>query len=146
MPMTQSTNWSLPLFLLRRWLRGRWALVFSHPEDFADYGFEADRWVEQVKETFHAESIAALAVGVRAGSDAGWIAASGGCFISQRTFDGIVGDSNAEQRFVMILDSALQLRRTFVYRRGDLVPSPIGLASLAAASRFRAHSRELRVA
>lgn len=146
MPMTHSTSWSLPLFLLRKWLRGRWALVFSHPDDFANYGFEADRWVEQVKETFQAEGMAALAVGPRAGSDAGWIAATGGCFISQRTFDSIVGDCTSEQRFVTILDSALQLRRTFVYRQGDLVPSPIGLAALAAASRFRAHSKELRVA
>lgn len=147
MPKTQSTSWSLPLCLLRRWLRGRWALVFSHPDDFAHYGFEADRWLEQVKETFRAESIAALAVGPRiSAADAGWVTASGGCFIGQRTFDSIVGHSTSERRFVMILDSALQLRRTFVYRREDVVPSPIGLASLAAAARFRAHAKELRVA
>lgn len=160
MPSTaiEGRQWSLPLFLLKRWLRGRWALLFSHPDDFAHYGFEADRWIGQVKETFHAESIAALAFGTRAGGqDAGWIAASGGCFIGQRTFDGIAAHSDwcdcgasacatSERRFVMILDGALQLRRTFVYSRGDLVPSPIGLASLAAACRFRAQSKELRVA
>lgn len=130
---TDSTSWSLPLFLLRRWLRGRWALLFSHPDDFAHHGFEADRWIEQVKQTFQAESIAALAVGPRAAGDhAGWIVASGGCFISQRTFDSIV-DCRPERRFVMVLDGALQLRRTFLYSGADAVPSPIGLASWARA-------------
>jgi hypothetical protein len=130
---TQSTSWSLPLFLLRRWLRGRRALLFSHPDDFANYGFEVDRWIEQVKETFQAESIAVLAVGPRAADNqAGWIVASGGCFISQRTFDSIV-DCRPERRFVMVLDGALQLRRTFLYSSEDCLPSPIGLAVWARA-------------
>lgn len=134
----EPTNWSLPRFLLRRWLRGRWALLFSHPDDFANYGFEADRWIGQVKAAFDADSIAALAVNTRApGDNSGWITAVGGCFISQRTFESIVPDCS-ERRFVMVLDDSLQLRRSFLYSDVDRVPSPIGLVSLAASCRLRA--------
>lgn len=130
----QPTTWSLPRFLLKKWLRGRWALVFSHPDDFANYGFEADRWIDQVKQAFAADSIAAVAVGTRApGEHAGWITAVGGCFISQRTFESIVFPCSFGRRFVMALDSELQLRRTFLYSGADRVPSPIGLAVWARA-------------
>lgn len=130
----QPGNWSLPRFLLKKWLRGRWALVFSHPDDFANYGFEADRWVDQVKGAFDADAIAALAVSTRQpGDHAGWITAVGGCFISQRTFDGIVSHCSSERRFVMCLDGELQLQRTFLYSGGDRLPSPIGLAAWARA-------------
>jgi hypothetical protein len=119
---------------LRKWLRGRWALVFSHPDDFANYGFEADRWIDQVKEAFDADSIAAVAISSRApGDHAGWIPDVGGCFISQRTFDSIVFRCSSGKRFVMVLDHALHLRRTFLYSGGDRVPSAIGLASWARA-------------
>ncbi len=30
---------------LRGWLHGSWGLLFSHADDFASYGFEADRWL-----------------------------------------------------------------------------------------------------
>lgn len=150
---TQSMSWSLAPFVLKRWLRGRWAVLFSHPDDFANYGFEADRWIAQVKEAFHAESVAALAVSPRAaGDDAGWIAAVGGCSISPRTFDSVVVHSgalahrNPERRCVLILDDELRVRRTFVYEGTGRVPSPIGLASLAAACRVRALSEERRIA
>jgi hypothetical protein len=130
----QPTNWSLPRFLLKKWLRGRWALVFSHPDDFANYGFEADRWIDHVKEAFAADSIAAIAIKTRApGDPAGWITAVGGCFISERTFDSIILQCRPERRFVMVLDSALQLRRTFLYSGTDRLPSPIGLACWARA-------------
>ena len=131
----QTGSWSLPRFLLRKWLRGRWTLVFSNPDDFANYGFEADRWIEQVREALHADSIAAVAVGP--GDRAGWITGVGGCFISQRTFDSMI-DCRPDRRFVMVLDDALQLRRTFLYSSADQLPSPIGLASLAASCRLRA--------
>jgi hypothetical protein len=141
---SQPTSWSLPRFLLRRWLRGRWALLFSHPDDFANYGFEADRWVDQVKEALDADSIAALAVSTRvAGDHAGWITAVGGCFIGERTFDSILhqcsgaefasGYRSSGRRFVLVLDEGLQLRRTFLYSGTARLPSPIGLASWARA-------------
>ena len=38
---------------LHRWLGGRWSLLFSHPEDFASHGFEADRWVVSVNPEDH---------------------------------------------------------------------------------------------
>jgi alkyl hydroperoxide reductase subunit AhpC len=141
---TQSTSWSLPRFLLRKWLRDRWALLFSHPDDFANYGFESDRWVDQVKEAFEADSVAALGISTRApGDHAGWITAVGGSLISHRTFESILdhgGGSecastyrNSARRFVMVLDGALQIRRTFLYSGAARVPSPIGLAAWARA-------------
>lgn len=131
---TPPTSWSLPRFLLRKWLRGRWALVFSHPDDFANYGFEADRWIDQVKAALAADSIAAVAVSTRSpGDHAGWIPAVGGCFISQRTFDSIVSDCSSGRRFVVVLDDSLQLQRTFLYSGTDRLPSPIGLAAWARA-------------
>jgi hypothetical protein len=152
---TQPTRWSLPRFLLRKGLRGRWALLFSHPDDFAHHGFEADRWVEQVKQTFQAESIVALAVGARVAGSPEWMAAIGGSYISQRTFDSIIErsggrdyreDRGSERRYVMILDGELQVRRTILYARTDRVPSPIGLASLAAVCRVRAESAQRPIA
>ena len=134
-----STQGSLPRFLLRKWLRGRWVLVFSHPDDFAHYGFEADRWIARVSNALDSGSITALAFTTRtSGEDAGWIAAVGGCYISPRTLDSIVHFCRSERRFVMVLDGALQLRRTFLYSDADRVPSPIDLVSLAASCRLRA--------
>lgn len=42
----------LPAAALRRWLSGRWALLFSHANDYAAYGFESDRWLVHVQEAF----------------------------------------------------------------------------------------------
>ena len=44
-------------------------------------------------------------------------------------------------RFVMTLDAALRLRRTFVYTKQDQVPSPMDLAVLAQGLRDGATTR-----
>jgi hypothetical protein len=154
---THQSHGSLPQLLLKSWLRGRWALLFSHPDDFASYGFEADRWLEQVRAAFDAESIAALAISGRpAGDDTGWIATIGGRCISHRTFGGIashagwrqcsedefqLAEGSFDQHFVMVLDAELKLRRTFLYSPTDQVPSPMSLASAAAVCRVRSQSQ-----
>ena len=56
---------------LRRWLHGRWALLFSHPDDFAAYGFESDRWLVHVQEAFAATDIRPLALAGR--HETGWV-------------------------------------------------------------------------
>ncbi len=67
----------LPAAAVRRWLHGRWALLFSHPDDFASYGFESDRWLVHVQEAFAAADIRPLAL---AGPhEAGWVTEVGGC-------------------------------------------------------------------
>ena len=128
---------------LRRWLHGRWALLFSHPDDFAAYGFESDRWLLHVQEAFAATDIRPLALAGR--HEAGWVTQAGGCTTSLALDEiqryPVARDSREESlraaafdptaRFVMTLDSALRLRRTFVYTQRDRLPSPMDLAVLA---------------
>jgi hypothetical protein len=114
----------LPAAAVRRWLHGRWALLFSHPDDFASYGFESDRWLVHVQEAFTANDIRPLAIAGR--HEAGWITEVGGR-TTTLAFDEIQRDA----RFVLTLDASVRLRRTFVYTRHDKLPSPIDLAQLS---------------
>ena len=67
----------LPAAAVRRWLHGRWALLFSHPDDFASYGVESDRLLVHVQEAFTSADIRPLAL---AGPHAvGWVTEVGGC-------------------------------------------------------------------
>jgi hypothetical protein len=112
----------LPAAALRRWLQGRWALLFSHADDFAAYGFESDRWLVHVQEAFAAADVRPLALADR--QEAGWVTEVGGCITT------LALDEPAE-RFVMTLDTGLRVRRTFVYTQRDRLPSPMDLAALA---------------
>lgn len=137
----------LPAAALRRWLHGRWALLFSHPDDFAAYGFESDRWLVHVEEAFAATDIRPLALAGR--HESGWVTEVGGCTTSLALDEiqryPVARDSREETlrsaafdpaaRFVMTLDPALRLRRTFVYTQRDQLPSPMDLAALAKSSR-----------
>jgi len=137
----------LPAAAVRRWLHGRWALLFSQPDDFASYGFESDRWLVHVQEAFTTAAIRPLAL---AGAhEAGWVTEVGGC-TTTLTLDEIqrypVARHSREEalrgaafgpdaRFVMTLDASLRLRRTFVYAQRDQLPSPMDLAQLARGAR-----------
>jgi hypothetical protein len=127
---------------LRRWLHGRWALLFSHADDFAAYGFESDRWLVHVQEAFAAADVRPLALADS--QEAGWVTEVGGCTTSLALDEiqryPVVRDSREEQlrtaafdgstRFVMTLDAGLRLRRTFIYTQRDRLPSPMDLAAL----------------
>ena len=115
----------LPAAALRRWLQGRWALLFSHADDFATYGFESDRWLVHVQEAFAAADVRPLALADR--QEASWVTEVGGCTTTLAL--------DRSTRFVMTLDTALRPRRTFVYTRGDRLPSPMDLAALAREAR-----------
>jgi hypothetical protein len=143
----------LSAIALRRWLHGRWALLFSHPDDFAAYGFESDRWLVHVEEAFAATQIRPLAFAGR--HETGWVTAVGGCTTSLALDEiqryPVARDSREEAlrvaafepatRFVMTLDAALRLRRTLVYTKQDRLPSPMDLAVLAQGARDGAKSR-----
>lgn len=134
----------LALHSVRKWLHGHWALLFSHADDFASYGFEADRWLMMVRGACGAADVRPLAL---AGTSHGtsWVTAVGGRLAALPMDDTRryprLRDANeqqlseaieqAESRFVMILDDALRLRRTFAYRAGDRLPSPIDLVAMA---------------
>ena len=133
----------LPTAALRRWLHGRWALLFSHADDFAAYGFESDRWLVHVQEAFAAADVRPLALADR--QEAGWVTEVGGCTTTLALDEiqryPVARDSREEElrnaafdqsaRFVMTLDTGLRLRRTFVYTQRDRLPSPMDLAALA---------------
>ena len=128
---------------LRRWPHGRWALLFSHADDFAAYGFESDRWLVHVQEAFAAADIRPLTLADR--QETSWVTEVGGCITSLALDEiqryPVARDSREEQlrsaafdgstRFVMTLDTGLRLRRTFVYTQRDRLPSPMDLAALA---------------
>jgi hypothetical protein len=123
---------------LQRWLGGRWSLLFSHPEDFASHGFEADRWVSCLSEEIERLDLAVVAAG---GSYfRSWVSQVSGRFIpSHEVKDLLPGDwqLNPHEHFVTILDGAMRARRTIVYAAGTAVPSPIELAQTAAGLRSR---------
>lgn len=134
----------LPVAMLRHWLQGRWALLFSHPGDFASYGFEADRWLVQVKEACCAAQVALLELArVRDGLHT-WVADAGGTALKVRWSDvhrlsGAVRASErrlvstvlaATTRFVLVLDESVAPRRTYAYLENACVPSPIEMACM----------------
>jgi hypothetical protein len=47
--------------LLRDWLAGDWALLFSHPADFQDQGLERDRWLEILRDEFRVRGVRPVA-------------------------------------------------------------------------------------
>jgi hypothetical protein len=148
----------LPAVALRRWLHGRWALLFSHPDDFAAYGFESDRWLVHVEEAFAATDIRPLALAGR--HETGWVSAVGGCTTSLALDEiqryPVARDSREEAlrsaafapatRFVMTLDAALRLRRTFVYTLQDRLASPMDLAVIAQGVRDGSRARHAAAA
>jgi hypothetical protein len=131
---------------LRGWLQGRWALLFSHPNDFASYGFEADRWLVHVADGLSAANIAPIELASPENTPpATWISEVGGCTLRIRWSDarrlaGVAGRRErtlvstvvgATSRFVLILDDSFRPRRTFAYSAAGQLPSPIDLTWMA---------------
>jgi alkyl hydroperoxide reductase subunit AhpC len=133
------------------WLRGDWALLFSHPDDFAQYDVEADRWLVLLQQTFTDARTRAIAIASDAHSHQGWLShINAGCTRVRLTaaspWSHIVDFRSralrkaiacTETRFVMIIDASLRLRRTFAYSRHDRVPSVFDLIEMAVRVRER---------
>lgn len=139
---------------LRARLAGRWAILFSHPQDFAQEQLEMDRWVAVLARSFSAHRVLPVAL-ARPGSDCepGWLAqvtaGSGGfaAVLALDTSPGGLADFSAGAlraqiarsgpRLAMILDPNLRCRRTLSYRLPADLPSPLELIGWAVALRKR---------
>jgi hypothetical protein len=144
---------------LRTWLAGRWAILFSHPEDFAQEELETDRWLSILSQGFGTRGVAAVAL-LRTGGELGesWLGrlaalnrdcAAGVSFeLPQpaRSADFAAGALHADigrsgARFAMIVDSDVRCRRTLSYRPSGELPSPLDLIGWAVAQRKRDSKR-----
>jgi alkyl hydroperoxide reductase subunit AhpC len=138
---------------LRTWLGGDWAILFSHPDDFASYDLEIDRWLVITRRAFADRGIQPIALAAPTIDPER-------CWVTQ-----VSGDSRAvlledptqqhfgpvdlqvpvlrEQieapgrRFVMIIDSALRIQKTFTYQSLSNLPSPLELLGWAEALRTK---------
>jgi hypothetical protein len=145
--------------LLRASLAPRWAILFSHPDDFAQEQIEMDRWVIVLARSFSARGVLPVALARPPSSpEHGWLgrlAAGDGDSAAVLTLDDVsaaVADfsdgalraqiARSSPRFAMILDSSLRCRRTLSYRLPAELPSPLELIGWALALRKRDRCEE----
>lgn len=143
---------------LRAWLADRWAILFSHPEDFAQEQLETDRWVSILSRSFGTSRVASVAL-ARNGSDPaqGWLghlaALDRGWAAVLRLeppLSGVPADlcggalrvhiARSGSRFATIIDPSLRCRRTLSYGLPAELPSPFDLIGWAVALRKRDHA------
>lgn len=144
---------------LRSWLAGRWAILFSHPGDFAQEQLEMDRWVSVLSRSFGARGVAPVAL-ARAGLDSeqGWLErlaaldSESAAVLALDAPPGALADlstgalraqiAGSGPRLAMIVDPSLRCRRTLSYRLPAELPSPLDLIGWAVALRKRDHAAE----
>jgi hypothetical protein len=138
------------------WLQGDWGLLFSHPDDFAQWELEADRWMAVVQDAFTQARVRPLALASstrRHGSS--WITQMDdgdetvlvletprqlrSDFVDMNSSDFRRAICRAPSRFVMMIDPLLRLRRTFGYTPQARLPSLLDFA--ATVSKLRTQSR-----
>jgi hypothetical protein len=140
--------------LLRDWLDGDWALLFSHPADFQDQGLERDRWLQILRDEFRARGVRPVACRPSVGGvDDSW---AGELICDHRLLRletaAAAGDSvidlpartlrenilSLPPRFVLIINESLTQRGVLKYSAGRSSVSPLDL--LASIDAFRRSS------
>lgn len=137
--------------VLRDWLSGDWALLFSHPDDFQYRGLEDDRWLEILLDEFRARGVRPLACArTAADADVGWVSQ----LICDQRFVRLGGDTQANEevvdlsartlradilslpsRFVLIVDELLKRRGVLKYHASNSQVSPLDLLASVRALR-----------
>ena len=144
---------------LRAWLGDRWAVLFSHPDDFAQEELEKDRWVTVLSRSFRGCGVAPVAL-ARSECDPaqGWLGNLAALYPESAAIldvdspPGTLADLSAgalrahiarcSPRFAMILDSSARCRRTLSYRLPTELPSPLDLIGWAVSLRKRDRAGE----
>lgn len=141
----------LTVATLRDWMQGRWALLFSHADDFASDGFEMDRWLVHVGQAFATAGLSPVVIANDGDARNSWVTRVGGAAMIIRWSDAhraggsmctrerslvstVLGQTT---RFVFVVDESLRPRLTYAYSPGDRLPSPIDLVWMAHRSRNR---------
>jgi len=136
---------------LKAWLDGNWALLFSHPDDFACREIESDRWLILLQEELTAADVRPLRLAPSGSEYSGrWVLSVGGGtfvvdpkpshdtrlhFLPHRDLCDSI--RNTSSRFVLILDELLHRRFVLTYEPTERVPSPLDLAAMASTLRRR---------
>jgi len=138
---------------LRTWLREGWAILFSHPDDFVSYDLEMDRWLVITRRAFAERRVRPIALAAPAlDPDRSWVTQVSGDHRAvlledpaQQHFGPVdlqtpvlrEAIEQPGQRFVMIIDSALRIQKTFTYQGLSNLPSPLELLGWAEALRAK---------
>lgn len=158
--LTAHTSSSLSSPSLRTWLRDGWAILFSHPDDFVSYDLEMDRWLVITRRAFAQRCVRPIALAAPAlERDHSWVTQVSGDHRAvvledpaQQHFGWRMGPpgpvdlqtpvlreaiEQPGRRFVMIIDSALRIQKTFTYQGLSNLPSPLELLGWAEALRAK---------